>query len=103
MRVAAFPLAIGLLALIPLLAPQRTAAETLGTYDSAEHRFRVVKLIAGLEHPWSLAFLPDGRILVTERPGRLRIVAGGALAPEPVAGVPEVLARALSGETMLSW
>jgi glucose/arabinose dehydrogenase len=50
-----------------------------------------------LEHPWSLAFLPDGRMLVTERSGRLRIVVGGALAPEPVAGVPEVRARGQGG------
>ena len=48
--------------------------------------------IAGpLEHPWSIAFLPDGGILVTEKPGRLRLVHQGELLPEPVAGVPEVL------------
>jgi glucose/arabinose dehydrogenase len=40
-----------------------------------------------LEHPWSIAFLPDGDILVTERPGRLRLVREGALLPEPVRGV----------------
>ena len=66
------------------------AAERLGTYESTEHRFHLVKVVDGLEHPWSLAFLPDGRMLVTERPGRLRIVADGVLNPEPVAGVPEV-------------
>ena len=66
------------------------AAERLGTYESAEHRFHLVKVTDGLEHPWGLAFLPDGRMLVTERPGRLRIVDGGRLAAEPVAGVPEV-------------
>ncbi len=48
--------------------------------------------IAGpLEHPWSIALLPDGGILVTEKPGRLRLVHQGELLPEPVAGVPEVL------------
>ena len=66
------------------------AAERLGTFESAKHRFHLVKVVDGLEHPWSLAFLPDGRMLVTERPGRLRIVADGWLVPEPVAGVPEV-------------
>ena len=66
------------------------AAERLGTYESAEHSFHLVKVTDGLEHPWGLAFLPDGRMLVTERPGRLRIVDGGKLLPEPVSGVPEV-------------
>ena len=66
------------------------AAERLGTLKSAKHRFHLVKVVDGLEHPWGLAFLPDGRMLVTERPGRLRIVADGWLVPEPVAGVPEV-------------
>jgi len=47
-------------------------------------------LASGLSHPWSLAFLPGGEILVTERAGRLRIVRNGALDPVPVEGVPEV-------------
>ena len=54
-------------------------------------RVRVVTLVQGLEHPWSLAFLPDGRMLVTERTGRLRIVgADGKLDARAVAGVPPV-------------
>lgn len=51
----------------------------------------------GLNQPWSMAFLPDGAILVTERPGRLRIVRNGALDPNPVAGVPEVRGQGLQG------
>lgn len=47
-------------------------------------------LIEGLTHPWSLAFLPDGRMLISERTGQLRIVEKGVLRPAPVAGVPEV-------------
>ncbi len=66
------------------------AAERLGTFESAKHRFHLVKVVDGLEHPWGLAFLPDGRMLVTERPGRLRIVADGRLLSGPVTGVPEV-------------
>ena len=51
----------------------------------------------GLEHPWALAFLPDGRMLVTERPGRLRIVGPQGELSEPLAGVPPVLARGQGG------
>jgi len=51
----------------------------------------------GLNQPWSMAFLPDGRILVTERAGRLRVVRNGVLDPAPVAGVPAVAAQGLAG------
>jgi glucose/arabinose dehydrogenase len=54
-------------------------------------------VIAGLEHPWGLAWLPDGSILITERPGRLRIVRDGALVSNPIAGVPEVFAVGQGG------
>lgn len=60
-------------------------------FDTAEqHKVRVSVVTAGLSHPWSLAFLPNGDMLVTERPGRLRLIRGGALDPEPISGVPEV-------------
>lgn len=52
---------------------------------------------AGLEHPWALEFLPDGRILVTERPGRLRIVALDGTVSAPLSGVPEVRAVSQGG------
>ena len=51
----------------------------------------------GLVHPWGLAFLPDGRMLVTERPGRLRIVSAAGAVSEPVSGVPAVYARGQGG------
>ena len=53
--------------------------------------------IEGLEHPWGLAFLPDGSALVTERPGRLRVIRDGALVAEPVGGVPAVFAQNQGG------
>jgi len=59
--------------------------------------FRVETLVTGLEHPWSLAFLPDGRMLITERAGRLRVVRDGRLLPEPVDGTPEMVARGQGG------
>ena len=60
--------------------------------------YKIETLAEGLEHPWSLAFLPDGRMLVTERPGRLRMLtAEGELLPEPLDGLPEVFASAQAG------
>lgn len=73
------------------------ANESVGTFSSEEGSFRVTIVTRGLEHPWGLTFLPDGRLLVTERPGRLRVVTGGKLGPEPVRGVPEVAARGQGG------
>jgi aldose sugar dehydrogenase len=59
---------------------------------------QVVTVVDGLEHPWGIAFLPgEDAFLVTERPGRLRMVRGGELEPTPLEGVPEVLARGQGG------
>ena len=52
--------------------------------------YKVTEIAKGLDHPWSMAFLPDGSILVTERVGRLRLIKGGSLLPEPIGGVPAV-------------
>jgi glucose/arabinose dehydrogenase len=68
------------------------AAET-GPRDEV----RVERVARGLEHPWALAFLPDGRMLVTERPGRMRIVAADGTVGPPLAGVPRVFARGQGG------
>jgi len=60
-------------------------------FDTAEQpKIRVSVLTRGLVHPWAIAFLPDGAMLVTERPGRLRIVRDGVVDPQPIAGVPQV-------------
>ena len=55
-----------------------------------QQKIRVSVVVRGLSHPWSLAFLPGGSMLITERPGRLRIVRDGRLDPTPIAGVPRV-------------
>ncbi len=59
--------------------------------------WRIETLTAGLRHPWSMAWLPDGTLLVTERPGRLRLIRDGRLDPRPLAGVPVVLAHGQGG------
>ena len=64
---------------------------------SQEHSFRIVTVASGLDHPWGLAFLPNGDMLVTERRGRVRLVRGGTLQREPIAGAPEVAARGQGG------
>lgn len=58
-------------------------------FDTAEqHKIRVSVVTEGLVHPWALAFLPDGNLLVTERPGRIRMIRDGVLDPKPLDGVP---------------
>ncbi len=64
--------------------------------DSARD-FEHSVVVRGLDHPWGMAFLPDGRMLITERPGTLRLVEGGRLHPDPVEGVPEVVATGQGG------
>ena len=66
--------------------------------QSEKHRFRVVSLTTGLANPWSIAFLPDGRMLVTEREGRLRLIGSDfRLQPKPIEGLPAVVAQGQGG------
>jgi glucose/arabinose dehydrogenase len=58
---------------------------------------RAETVATGLDHPWAVAFLPQGRFLVTERPGRMRIVGAQGALGAPLAGVPEVVARGQGG------
>ncbi|BAK77455.1 glucose sorbosone dehydrogenase [Pseudogulbenkiania sp. NH8B] len=67
-------------------------------YPSQLYPLQLTQLARGLNHPWSLAFLPDGRMLLTERAGRLRLLdAQGRLDPQPVEGVPPVVAIGQGG------
>ncbi|WP_293367897.1 PQQ-dependent sugar dehydrogenase [Nevskia sp.] len=84
-----------LLTACALPAAQDPAVAAPVAASALPYRLKVVA--EGLEFPWGLAFLPDGRMLVTERPGRLRIVAAdGSLSP-PVTGVPAVFAQRQGG------
>ncbi len=64
---------------------------------SSEQDYRLVTVAQGLVQPWSIAFLAGGDMLVTERPGRLRVIRGGKLLPTPVTGVPDVVYRGQGG------
>ncbi|MBI2713021.1 MAG: PQQ-dependent sugar dehydrogenase [Rhizobiales bacterium] len=80
-----------------LAACAATARAADPVFPSSAGDIAIETVARGLVHPWSLAFLPDGRMLVTERPGRMRIVTrDGTLSP-PVAGVPPVVARSQAG------
>jgi glucose/arabinose dehydrogenase len=65
--------------------------------QSEQHAFSVATVAEGLGNPWSLAFLPNGDMLVTERPGRLRIIRDGKLDPRAIGGTPKVAARGQGG------
>ncbi|MBY5756095.1 PQQ-dependent sugar dehydrogenase [Rhizobium leguminosarum] len=89
-RVSAFHFAA---ALVLFGAVSADAADTVNTQELA---VRVDKLAEGLEHPWAVEVLPDGAYLVTERPGRMRIVRDGKVS-DPIDGVPKVSARGQGG------
>jgi glucose/arabinose dehydrogenase len=75
----------------PIGLPHVDLASGPFIFDTAEqHKIRVTVVARGLVHPWSLAFLPGGNMLITERPGRLRTIRDGVLDPQPVAGIPKV-------------
>lgn len=86
--------AVGLTMITAVGAPRPAAAEEVVSTEAG--RVRVETVVEGLEHPWGLTFLPDGRMLVTERAGRLRVVDDGALSA-PVKGLPKVMANGQGG------
>ena len=81
----------------PILWPSPPLADGPIVLDTGiQHEIRLT-VTKGLDQPWSMAFLPDGAILISERPGRLRIVRNGVLDPTPVSGLPEIRAQGLGG------
>jgi aldose sugar dehydrogenase len=82
------------LACLPALFAGTTHAQTVKT---EAHGVRASVVVSGLAQPWGMAWLPDGRLLVTEKRGTLRIVRDGRLLPEPVAGLPTVTVHGQGG------
>jgi aldose sugar dehydrogenase len=85
------------LALAACSAGMAAAQSPSAPVRTAKADFVVETVAGGLENPWSLAFLPDGRMLVTERAGRLRLVSSDGTLSEPLSGVPKVAARGQGG------
>ncbi|MDX2097696.1 MAG: PQQ-dependent sugar dehydrogenase [Leptolyngbyaceae cyanobacterium bins.59] len=77
--------------------PTLTQASPASPPKATSPKFRKVTVLKGLEHPWGMAWMPDGTMLITERPGRVRMVRNGVLDPTPIAGVPPVLAEGQGG------
>ncbi len=80
---------------LALAANGAWSADRLLTTD--DYRVRVITVASGLDTPWGMAFLDDGRMLVTEKTGRLRMIEGGKLLPQPVAGLPPVRVQGQGG------
>jgi len=82
----------------PLAIPRAAFGDGPWTVEAAEGvKIRMSVVVKGLVNPWSFAWLPDGSMLITERPGRLRLLKNGVLDPTPISGVPAVKAQRLSG------
>jgi glucose/arabinose dehydrogenase len=83
-------LVAGMAALGLMLAISALRADAKGVFSSQHHDYRVVTMVEGLTHPWGMAFLPGGELLVTERNGRLRLIRDGKLDERPIAGLPAI-------------
>ena len=84
-------------AIIAVTALSILPAFAQDTYQSAHHDYTVVSVAEDLVQPWSMAWLPNGDMLITEKPGRLRLVRDGQLLPEAIPGTPEVLYKGQGG------
>lgn len=75
----------------------RTVNAAPAVHTSDTGRYAVTELVIGLEHPWGLAFIPGGDMLVTERPGRLRRISSGGQVSPPVTGLPDLFVDGQAG------
>ncbi len=89
--------ACGLLAMMTVSCTAQTGPAPISADVPEAEGWRAEVVVEGLKHPWSIAWLPDGSALVTERAGRLRLIRNGKLDPEPIAGLPPVLASGQGG------
>src|SRR6185312_15475555 len=90
----AHPMRLSIAIAAGLLATSSASAQT---FKSSAGDLKIETVVGGLSHPWALAFLPDGRMLITERPGRMRIATpDGKLSP-PLKNVPKVFASGQGG------
>ncbi len=88
----------GLILAAPAVRSQGKAMDLIAqAVPETDVDVEVVTLVEGLEHPWGMAWLPDGSMLITERPGRLRIVREGVLDPTPIAGIPDLFVAGQGG------
>jgi glucose/arabinose dehydrogenase len=92
-----FRLLVSAITAVALLTCAGTLAARQDLYKSAHHDYRVVTVVEALVQPWSIAFLPNGDWLITERPGRLRIVRNGKLLPQAVEGTPRAFTSTQAG------
>lgn len=94
MKLLTIPRAAALLGSVLFAAVPALAQKTL---DTPDYKVRAVNVVEGLVNPWSVAFLPDGRMLITERRGTLRVVDGGKLVAKPVEGIPKATEHGQGG------
>jgi len=93
-------LVVSLVSMPSLAAQQPRSLDPEAVHETARHDFHLVPVARDLEFPWSMAWLPSGDLLITERPGRLRVVRDGVLDPIPVQGLPTVYREAGQGGVM---
>ncbi len=81
----------------PTIVPHAVSGVAPMTYSSEKLRYQVTEVVVGLDHPWGLVFLPDGSMLVTERPGRLRRIGVDGTVSMPIEGLPKLFVDGQAG------